>query len=192
MHLSSAMTLRIAKTFDGQRTILKLSGRIQSANVEDIREQMTGNAETIVLDLEEVTLVDLDVVRFLHPNRFGAVATLPGLDADGAIAEIGYALDTLKTDGVTTTTSINDAYLGEPQFDPWLDELNRRSATFFVHPTITKAGETLLNGLNASVIEFMFDTTRMITNMVATGAKKRFSQIKNHTSVLQLKNCQAV
>jgi 6-methylsalicylate decarboxylase len=113
-----------------------------------------------------------------HPKRFGAVATLPGLDADGALAEIGYALDTLKMDGVTTTTSLNDVYLGEPQFDPWLEELNRRSATLFVHPTITKAGETLLNGLNASVIEFMFDTTRMITNMVATGARKRFSQIK--------------
>jgi hypothetical protein len=65
MHLSSAMTLKIAKTFDGQRTTLRLSGRIQSANVEDIREEMTGNAETIVLDLEEVTLVDVDVVRFL-------------------------------------------------------------------------------------------------------------------------------
>jgi predicted TIM-barrel fold metal-dependent hydrolase len=113
-----------------------------------------------------------------HPGRFGAVATLPGLDADGALAEIGYALDTLRMDGVTTTTSLNDAYLGEPQFDPWLGELNRRNATLFVHPTITKAGETLLNGLNASVIEFMFDTTRMITNMVATGARKRFSHIK--------------
>jgi predicted TIM-barrel fold metal-dependent hydrolase len=113
-----------------------------------------------------------------HPARFGAVATLPGLDAEGALAEIGYALDTLKLDGVTTTTSLNDVYLGEPQFDPWLEELNRRSATLFVHPTITRAGETLLNGLNASVIEFMFDTTRMITNMVATGAKKRFSQVK--------------
>jgi predicted TIM-barrel fold metal-dependent hydrolase len=113
-----------------------------------------------------------------HPNRFGGVATLPALDAEGAIAEIGYALDTLRMDGVTTTTNINDVYLGEPQFDPWLEELNRRGATFFVHPTITRAGETLLNGLNASVIEFMFDTTRMITNMVATGAKKRFSQIK--------------
>ena len=43
-----------------------------------------------------------------HPKRFGAVATLPGLDPDGAIAEIGYALDTLKLDGVTTTTNIND------------------------------------------------------------------------------------
>jgi predicted TIM-barrel fold metal-dependent hydrolase len=36
----------------------------------------------------------------------------------------------------------------------------------------------VLNGLNPSVLEFMFDTTRMITNMVATGAKKRFSNIK--------------
>ncbi len=113
-----------------------------------------------------------------HPSRFGAVATLPGLDADGAVAEIAYALDTLKMDGVATMTSINDAYLGEPQFDPWFEELNRRAATLFVHPTITKAGQTLLNGLNPSVIEFMFDTTRMITNMVATGARKRFSQIK--------------
>jgi predicted TIM-barrel fold metal-dependent hydrolase len=129
-------------------------------------------------DIARRTNEVLAEIVFQHPNRFGAVAALPGMDADGAIAEIGYALDTLKLDGVTTTTSTNDVYLGEPRFDPWLEELNRRSATFFVHPTITKAGVTLLNGLNASVIEFMFDTTRMITNMVATGAKKRFSQIK--------------
>jgi len=31
----------------------------------------------------------------------------------------------------------------------------------------------LLIGLNPSVLEFMFDTTRMIANMVTTGAKKR-------------------
>jgi 6-methylsalicylate decarboxylase len=51
-------------------------------------------------------------------------------------------------------------------------------SSLFVHSTITKPREIPLNGLNASVIEFMFDTTRMITNMVATGTKKRFSQIK--------------
>src|SRR5260370_32188792 len=37
-----------------------------------------------------------------HPSRFGAVATLPGQDADGAVAEIIYALDILKMDGVST------------------------------------------------------------------------------------------
>jgi hypothetical protein len=110
------------------------------------------------------TLADI-VSRY--PGRFGALATLPGQDADGAVAEIVYALDTLKMDGVGTSTSINDVYLGEPQFDPWLEELNRRGPTLFVHPTFTKAAQTLLNGLNPSVLEFMFDTTRMIANMVA-------------------------
>ena len=113
-----------------------------------------------------------------HPSRFGAVATLPGQDADGALAEIVYALDILKMDGVSTSTSISDVYLGEPQFDPWFEELNRRGITLFVHPTFTKATQTLLMGLNPSVLEFMFDTTRMIANMVVTGAKKRFSNIK--------------
>ncbi len=121
------------------------------------------------------TLADI-VSRW--PSRFGAVATLPGQDADGAVAEIIYALDILKMDGVSTSTSISDVYLGEPQFDPWFEELNRRGATLFVHPTFTKASQTLLIGLNPSVLEFMFDTTRMIANMVATGAKKRFSNIK--------------
>src|SRR3981189_1963415 len=113
-----------------------------------------------------------------HPNRFGALATLPGQDADGAVAEIIYALDTLKMEGVSTSTSISDVYLGESQFDPWFEELNRRGATLFVHPTFTKASQTLLIGLNPSVLEFMFDSTRMIANMVATGAKTRFSNIK--------------
>jgi predicted TIM-barrel fold metal-dependent hydrolase len=121
------------------------------------------------------TLADI-VSRY--PDRFGAVATLPGRDADGAVAEIVYALDTLKMDGVSTSASINATYLGEPQFDLWFEELNRRGSTLFVHPTITKAALTLLNGLDPSVIEFMFDTTRMIVNMVATGAKRRFSNIK--------------
>jgi predicted TIM-barrel fold metal-dependent hydrolase len=74
-----------------------------------------------------------------RPRRFGAIATLPGQDADGALTEIAYALDTLKMDGVSTSTSISDVYLGERQFDPWFEEMNRRGATLFVHPTFTKA-----------------------------------------------------
>jgi anti-anti-sigma regulatory factor len=65
MPLFTPMTLKIVRKFDGERTILRLSGRIQSSNVEEIREQMKGQAQTIALDLEEVTLVDVDVVRFL-------------------------------------------------------------------------------------------------------------------------------
>jgi hypothetical protein len=59
------MTLRITTGSAGQRTTLRLSGRIRSTDIENIREAMKGSAERIALDLEEVTLVDLDVVRFL-------------------------------------------------------------------------------------------------------------------------------
>ena len=117
-----------------------------------------------------------------HPTRCGAMACLPGQDMDGAVAELAYAMDTLRMDGVSTSTSINETYLGEATFNPWFEEMNRRGVTLFIHPTITKASVPLSIGMNASVIEFMFDTTRMVTNMVVTGAKQRFSNIKMITT----------
>jgi predicted TIM-barrel fold metal-dependent hydrolase len=141
----------------------------------DSANHATGQEARDIARRVNETLADIVTRR---PRRFAAVATLPGQDAEGAATEIVYALDILKMDGVSTSTSINDVYLGEPQFDPWFEELNRRKATLFVHPTFTKASQALLIGLNPSVLEFMFDTTRMIANMVATGAKKRFSNIK--------------
>jgi hypothetical protein len=60
-----AMTLRIAKRCSGTRTVFKLSGRIQSGDIDGLRGQVDGYTGKIVLDLEEVTLVDVEVVRFL-------------------------------------------------------------------------------------------------------------------------------
>src|SRR5258708_30128560 len=141
----------------------------------DSANHATGQEARDIARRVNETLADI-VSRY--PSRFGAVATLPGQDVDAAVAEIAYALDTLKLDGISTSTSISDVYLGEPQFDPCFEELNRRGATLFVHPTFTKASLALLIGLYPSVLEFTFDTTRMIANMVATSAKKRFSNIK--------------
>ena len=59
------MTLRIVKVSDETRVVLKLSGRIQARDIEKIREQMDGLLSGTVLDLQEVTLVDVEVVRFL-------------------------------------------------------------------------------------------------------------------------------
>jgi hypothetical protein len=59
------MTLRMVKVAEGVRTVLKLSGRIQSRDIEKLREQMGGPTRATVLDLHEVTLVDVEVVRFL-------------------------------------------------------------------------------------------------------------------------------
>jgi hypothetical protein len=59
------MTLRIVKISDGARTVLRLSGRIQAGDIEELREQMDGRTTGTVLDLHEVALVDAEVVRFL-------------------------------------------------------------------------------------------------------------------------------
>jgi hypothetical protein len=67
------MTLRITTGSDGQGTNLRLSGRIRSTDIENIRAAMKGKAERIVLDLEEVTLVDLEVIRFLGVSEADGV-----------------------------------------------------------------------------------------------------------------------
>ena len=46
-------------------TRVRLSGRIRSDEIESIRTQMIEGCESVVLDLREVTLVDVAVVRFL-------------------------------------------------------------------------------------------------------------------------------
>ena len=59
------MTLRIEKVSDGRLVILRLSGRLQSEHVEQVKAQMEGITQRIVVDMEEVKLVDRDVVCFL-------------------------------------------------------------------------------------------------------------------------------
>jgi len=87
------------------------------------------------------------------------MATLPALAAtDGVIEEMTYALDTLKLDGVATTTSTDDVYLGDARYDPWLEEMNRRDVTLFAQPVPAKASRSVDLGVDVSLLEFMFDT----------------------------------
>ena len=58
------MVLKIDRSSERGRTILRLSGRIRSEQLEQLKMQMEGVPE-IVLDLKDVKLVDRDVVRFL-------------------------------------------------------------------------------------------------------------------------------
>lgn len=57
--------LRIDKCSDGQATILRLSGRIQSEHLQELREQIESCIQRTALNLEEVTIVDRAAVRFL-------------------------------------------------------------------------------------------------------------------------------
>ena len=57
--------LRIEKETDGCVSRLKLSGRIQSDGIACILSAMKGCCAHKILDLSEVTVVDIAVIRFL-------------------------------------------------------------------------------------------------------------------------------
>jgi hypothetical protein len=65
--------LRIEKESDGGTTSLRFSGRIQSSNIGSIRAEMDDDSVRILLDLAEVTLVDVEVVRFLSDYEDGVL-----------------------------------------------------------------------------------------------------------------------
>ena len=70
------MTLRIEKAADRRKTIIRLSGRLQSEHVDELKMQVDGEQSPIALDLEGVTLVDIEVVRFLNACEQSGVELL--------------------------------------------------------------------------------------------------------------------
>ena len=113
-----------------------------------------------------------------HPGRFGVFAALPMPDIEGSLKEIEYAFDTLKVDGAQLTTSYDDKWPGDPLFDPVFEELNRRKAVVFIHPAAPACCRSLIPGLAAPTIEFMFDVTRSIASLLYRGSFARFSDIR--------------
>ncbi len=113
-----------------------------------------------------------------HPRRFAALAAVPMQEPDAALAEIAYALDVLKLDGVGLFSNYGGAYLGDRCFDPVFAELNRRRAVVFTHPAAPPAFKEIGLDFSAPLIEFLFDTTRMIANLAASGTLTRCADLK--------------
>lgn len=111
-----------------------------------------------------------------RPGRFGFYATLTLPDVDGAVAEASYAFDTLKADGVVLHAHSQNAYLGDLRFDPLMDELNRRKAVIFVHPS-ELPGDKVAD-IPAFVADFLLDTVRAAINLSRSGTMDRCPDLK--------------
>ncbi len=113
-----------------------------------------------------------------YPKRFGAFAVLPLPDVHAALREVEYALDQLKLDGIILLTHYGGHYLGSPEFDALLDELNRRKTIVFIHPTDPPGANPLKSNLPSSLVEFVFETTRAIANLIYSGTLERCPHIR--------------
>jgi anti-anti-sigma regulatory factor len=59
------VTLKIEKTLVDHGTTIKLIGRIRAEHLSELKAQVSASKPKIVLDLGEVSIVDVDAVRFL-------------------------------------------------------------------------------------------------------------------------------
>ncbi len=113
-----------------------------------------------------------------HPTRFGGYAALPLPDVDGALRELEYALDVLKLDGVVLFSNARGIYLGDDRFKPLFDELERRGAVVFVHPTASPDASSRGLGLPDTLIDFTADTTRAVAQLHYRGTFARTPNVK--------------
>jgi predicted TIM-barrel fold metal-dependent hydrolase len=113
-----------------------------------------------------------------YPARFGGYAILPLPDITASLLELDYALDGLRLDGVSLPTNVHGRYLGDPELEPLLEALNTRGCTVFVHPTTPSCFKQIGLALPPPMIEFPFDTTRTIVNLLFSGALARHDNIR--------------
>jgi 6-methylsalicylate decarboxylase len=113
--------------------------------------------------------------------RFGFFAALPSLlDTKAALEEMTYALDVLKADGVTLFTRYGEDnyYLGHKAFRPIWEELNRRKAVVFIHPTSPRDTGLVNAYLPQPIIDYPHETARTAFDMISNNTKRDYPDCK--------------
>lgn len=70
------MTVKFEKEPQARHTMIRVSGRRRSKYLDESTVQLAGAQSRIVLDLNGVTLVDIEVVRFLNDCEDSGIESL--------------------------------------------------------------------------------------------------------------------
>ncbi|MFE5766003.1 amidohydrolase family protein [Streptomyces sp. NPDC056492] len=114
-----------------------------------------------------------------HPDRFLAFAAVPLPHVDAALEETARALDRLGAVGVGVTTTVLGRTLADPLLWPLYEELDRRGAVLYVHPSGEGAASPLItrHGMTWMVGAPVEDTVAMM-HLVLAGIPARYPRMR--------------
>lgn len=145
-------------------------------------------------EVTRTTNEELSEVCKAYPQYFRFFASLPLPNVEDCLAEIDYAIDTLGAVGFCVLSNANGVYMGDKSLDAVFDKLNERNAIIFTHPTGCKlvsgdhnhdeaSGAPMITEVNpltipTGLLEYMFDETRAVANLLVSGTVTRCPNIQ--------------
>jgi predicted TIM-barrel fold metal-dependent hydrolase len=104
---------------------------------------------------------------------------------EAAIREATYALDVLGAAGIALFSNFEGCYLGDPDFRPFFDAMDRREGgqVLYIHPTtpVLRLNGSLIEA-NPTIyptgnIEFYFETARVLSDLSITQTLTNFTNL---------------
>ncbi|WDK20733.1 amidohydrolase [Colletotrichum graminicola] len=146
---------------------------------------LTPNQDRHAAGMTRQTNEELAAICKQHPSHFGFFASLPLPSVQESVAEMDYALDVLGAVGFAVMSNASGVYLGDRALDPIFERLHQRKAILFIHPTtcnLLSAGGQVqpmkpLEEYPRPMMEFMFDETRAIANLLLSSTVSKYPGI---------------
>ena len=114
-----------------------------------------------------------------HVDRLGFFGSLPVPDVEAASAEALRCASLIGCKGFCLPTNALGTYLGDEALDALMETLDGLSATVLIHPTAPSAIPTgVCETVPYPMMEFFFDTSRAVVNLVIADVPHRFPNIK--------------
>lgn len=111
-------------------------------------------------------------------GRLRVFISLPLPAIDAALEELDRALALPYAVGVVVCSNIDRINLDDDRFSPLWDELSRRRATVFCHPTVACCTEGLREYAMSLAMGFMADTMFAVGRLAYAGTFERFPGIR--------------
>ncbi|GAC1631902.1 MAG: amidohydrolase family protein [Ktedonobacteraceae bacterium] len=113
-----------------------------------------------------------------YPTSFRGIGAAPVQDAESAVAEIAYLMDTLKLEGIELLTHIGGSNLDSPKLDQVWQALDARQALVFLHPNSVLGVERLSRYYLLNLLGNPVETALALASLMFGNVLERFPHIR--------------